>query len=549
MLPRICKNCRRATGFARLARRYNHSLPQRNSQSVTVPGPRLDYRGIAENVVFKSHNAFNRKSGMPVGTVQNVEQLYKQSRDLESELNRRRAVHNAMISRVKDANKKERAALIEDARQLKAAVQEVEQQMDALDSELYTHASLIPNDTHVDVPIGPESAANILSQHGPEPLPASPERDHVQIAKHLNLVDFDSGALSTGASWYYLINEGAQLELALTNYAFSVALKRGFRPALTPDVVKADVAWRCGFQPRDDSDPPVHHMYHVQNSDLVLTGTAEIPLAALFANRVLDGDALPVRVAGLGRAFRSEAGARGADTRGLYRVHQFSKVELFAVTAAEQSEDMLDELKQVQIELFSGLGLTFRVLDMPTEELGASAYRKYDMEAWMPGRGKWGEISSTSNCTDYQARRLHIRYTNPSQSQAGRSNAFAHTLNGTAAAVPRLIIALLENGAVLDDAGQVTHLNLPKTLAPFWVGGADNAWLSANGSANGSSSSLRSPRFGSLYKSSSSPMRSPYAALLAPATGAEWRLVDGPGASAELVSERGGSRARSSSES
>lgn len=198
---------------------------------------------------------------------------------------------------------------------------------------------------------------------------------------------------------------------------------------------------------------------------------------------IIPEENLPQRVVGVGRAFRAEAGARGADTRGLYRVHQFTKVELFVVSGEKESESMMEEMREVQKEIVQGLGLSVRVLDMPTEELGASAHRKYDMEAWMPGRGKWGEITSTSNCTDYQSRRLSITYrpqpTSPTHAIDPSSGPlpFAHTLNGTAAAIPRLLVALLENGLQYDKTGEgdseqviYTGLELPKALQRFYVG-------------------------------------------------------------------------------
>ncbi|KAG9076866.1 Serine--tRNA ligase, mitochondrial [Ceratobasidium sp. 370] len=275
-----------------------------------------------------------------------------------------------------------------------------------------------------------------------------------------------------------------------------VACRRGFEPAIAPDVVKRDIADRCGFVPRDGG--PLHEgaaesvpeqIYGVQShhgpteGGLVLAGTAEIPLAALHANALYNPQELPRRTVAVGHAFRAEAGARGRDTRGLYRVHQFTKVELFSVTTGETrqqhaspevqekaSDRELEYLRNLQIELYENLGLTFRVLEMPTEELGASAHRKYDIEAWMPGRGAWGEISSASNCTDFQARRLHIRHRPPSESATGPLP-YAHTLNGTAAAIPRLVIALLENGVRFGGGGEVESVVLPEVLKRHWVGG------------------------------------------------------------------------------
>ncbi|EJF66817.1 seryl-tRNA synthetase [Dichomitus squalens LYAD-421 SS1] len=469
--------------------------PDRAATSTSLPKPRLDYRDISENVVFKSHNAFNRKAPLPVGAVQTVARLYEEQKDLSQTLNAKRHARSVFGERIRtlaqDPQKKQ--AVLDEAKALKAEISELEDRVAQLEDELHTLSLAIPNDTHPEVPIGPESVAVTLSTHGPEPIPASPARDHVSICRALDILDLEAGATVTGSSWYYLKNEAALLELALTNYALSIALKYGYTPVTTPDVVRADIARRCGFQPRDPVDGAASQMYHLAHTadpaalpshghpELVLAGTAEIPLAGMFANRILSASELPAKVVGLGHAFRAEAGARGADTRGLYRVHQFTKLELFVVSGEESSGAVMEEMRKMQAEIFEGLGLSFRVLEMPTEELGASAYRKYDAEAWMPGRGGWGEISSTSNCTDYQARRLHIRYrrqTPPSTDgsshpaeQAQAAVTFAHTLNGTAAAVPRLIVALVENGAVFDGSGTVVGLKLPRALQPFWVGG------------------------------------------------------------------------------
>jgi len=472
--------------------RFTSRHASSKSSSSGLPRPRLNYRNITENSVFKSHNAFNRRAPLPPGALATISRLFDVQKAVSSTLNAKRHEQSLASARIKKGGEDPDAkrVALQEAKHLKAEISEHEAKLAEVDDELFRLALAVPNDTHPDVPIGPESAAIKLSEHGPSPIPASQARDHVSVARELGLLDLEAAATVTGSSWYYLLNEGALLELALTNYALSIAVRRGFTPVTAPDVVRSDIARRCGFHPRDpQSDVPVSQMYYVSNTlpsfehngtaenqhhpELVLAGTAEIPLAGMFANKIFLPHELPVKVVGLGRSFRAEAGARGADTRGLYRVHQFTKLELFVVASEDQSEDMMEELRSVQTEIFEGLGLTFRVLDMPTEELGASAYRKYDIEAWMPGRGSWGEISSTSNCTDYQARRLHIRYRHNSSaatsSKTPPSMCFAHTLNGTAAAVPRLIVALLENGARFDENRKVVGIDLPKALKPFWV--------------------------------------------------------------------------------
>ncbi|KAF8349690.1 hypothetical protein F5887DRAFT_1058967 [Amanita rubescens] len=429
--------------MASVARTLRHSiraiLHYSTAGHTTLPQPRLDYKSISENVARKTRNALNRKAPLPGGAVSMVAETYTEYKNILNTVNAKRNARSTVGERILkyatsgDRNAKEAAAAI------------------------------------------------TLSIHGPEPISADTRRDHVEICKLFDLMNLESAATVTGSSWYYLMNEAALLETALTNYAISVAIEHGFMPVITPDVVREDIAKRCGFQPRDNSDTLVSQMYHLErhspgSPNLVLSGTSEIPLAGMLANQIYEAATLPRKIVGLGHAFRAEAGARGADTRGLYRVHQFTKIELFAATTGENSEHMMEELLELQKRILLGLNLPFRVLDMPSEELGASAYRKYDIEAWMPGRGSWGEVSSLSNCTDFQSRRLHVRY-RPSRSDiptelpasAPASLPFIHTLNGTAAAIPRLIVALLENGVFFSKDGTPAGLSLPVALKPFWL--------------------------------------------------------------------------------
>ncbi|EIN14010.1 seryl-tRNA synthetase [Punctularia strigosozonata HHB-11173 SS5] len=441
------------------------------SEVSSLPPPRLRLKTLSESPDAAAHNAATRKAQLEPDTFIKIASLYTEQKELQSAYNTKVHVQSTVgdqIRTIRDLDQKQ--AAIEKAKRLKSELSSIDSKLSETKSQLLQLALSVPNDTHPSTPLGPESAAVTLCTHGPEPMPQDSARDHVAVARSLDLLDLEAGSSTTGSSWYYLRNEGAMLELALTNYALSIALKHGFTFVTTPDVVRSDIAARCGFQPRDRDASQIYHLEHT-NPQLVLAGTAEIPLAGMLANKIFTEDALPIKVVGLGKAFRAEAGARGADTRGLYRVHQFQKLELFAATTEDESEAMMEELRLIQTEIFEGLGFPFRILDMPTEELGASAYRKYDMEAWMPGRGAWGEISSTSNCTDYQARRLHIRYRRTVQSQADASGLpFVHTLNGTAAAIPRLIVALLENGAIFDEAGSICGMDLPEVLRPFWIG-------------------------------------------------------------------------------
>lgn len=398
-------------------------------------------------------------------------------------------------------------ALRQTAREVRTQLRELEKELASTNAQSLAVRSAWPNRVHPAVPIGPESRSavvRVVDARAPsaiaEPLPAwtlpcsqaefdaqadgcaalqpDASRDHVALAQAMagGRISLNAGLTSTGPSWPYLLGTMSMLEHAVCQYALSTVLRHGFLPASVPDVVKTDVAERCGFRPRDEVAAQTYFVDTRRDTDadasaLCLVGTAEISLAALVAKQMFataeaprdvspDGVpmTLPVKLAALGHAFRAEAGARGADTRGLYRVHQFSKVEMFVVSEAHRSDEMLEALRRVQEDIVQGLGLLYRVLNMSSEELGASAYQKYDIEAWMPGRGSWGEICSASNCTDYQSRRLAIKY------KAGGQNHYAHTLNATAAAVPRLMVALLETYAD-------KQLVLPTTLQPFWLGG------------------------------------------------------------------------------
>ena len=231
----------------------------------------------------------------------------------------------------------------------------------------------------------------------------------------------------------------------------------GFTPVTTPDLARNDILTGIGFNPRG----PETQIYSIENTDLSLVATAEITLGGMLAGQILDAESLPRKYCGISHCFRTEAGAHGRATRGLYRVHQFTKIEMFAFTLPDQSDAMLDELRGLECRLFDGLGIPFRVVDTATGDLGGPAYRKFDLEAWMPGRGEageFGEVTSTSNCTDYQARRLNVRY----KIAGEKGTHFVHTLNGTAIAISRALIAILENYQQADGS-----IVIPEVLRPF----------------------------------------------------------------------------------
>ncbi|KAI8970612.1 seryl-tRNA synthetase [Pilobolus umbonatus] len=403
-----------------------------------------------------------------------VKSLYQKQHDMAQQLDTLRQERDAINPHIRGASSaEERSQWISKAKEWKEKMRVIEEEKARVDHDLVNHALQIPNQTHPDVPVGPESSAKIVKVVGHKQVGG---QDHLTLAENLDLVDFEQAALVTGSKFYYLKNGGAWLEFALIQYAMHKAASHGFSPVLTPDIVRTSVAYSCGFQPRKKEASQIYDVSTPSTVDttaprLCLVGTAEIPLAGMYAKKVLKEAELPKKMVGFSHAFRAEAGHGSAEERGLYRVHQFSKVELFTVSTPAQSEGIMEELRDLQEEMFTELGLCFRILDMPTEELGASAYRKYDMEAWMPGKNGWGEISSTSNCTDYQSRRLDIRYLSSEfKEKVGGKDVrvpwhikekwlgYCHTLNGTAMAIPRIIIAILETHQQPDGS---VHIPLP----------------------------------------------------------------------------------------
>ncbi|BGP15098.1 hypothetical protein JCM10213_006569 [Rhodosporidiobolus nylandii] len=481
ILRRQLNNCPLCLHRAAVPSRFASTSSTRPS---SLPAPVIDLSDVLFYPDAVKQNLADRKFPLEPSVVDDLREMEVEAAGLRKQLQAARERRNT-VSSAGGASPEARR----EAAEVKKLVKQLEPELSALSKRIQALALQLPNMSHADVPVGGEENARTVKTLGPA-LPSSspetePERDHLALSSPSNLAwtDFPSSSLTSGSSWPLLLNEAALLELALTNYAMSIALSHGFTPALTPDVIRSDVSERCGFRPRDGEAQQTYFLSDGEStSALCLAGTAEIPLVAMSAAQTFRADQLPLKHVALGRAFRAEAGARGADSRGLYRVHQFSKVEMVVVCAEEESNQLLEELRGIQEEILSGLGLSLRVLDMPTEELGASAHRKYDIEAWMPGRGKWGELSSASNCTDYQSRRLGIRYrpsaaTPPSDSPSPKPSSsakltYAHTLNGTAAAIPRLIVALLENGAVLDerDPKKVLRVRLPEALKPFWLG-------------------------------------------------------------------------------
>ena len=419
----------------------------------------LDRKFIVENAAAVKENCRRR------GVHANVDRLVEldgQRRDKQSEvdeLNRRANEVSKSIGKAKDPA--EREARKADGRALREQTAATQAELDAVLVEIDAIQRGIPNMSHPQAPPGVGDEASVELRRGKTPLPqfTFPPLDHVELGERLGLMDFEGGAKVTGHGFYFLKNDAVLLELALQRYALGVLLTEGFTPTITPDLARNEILQGIGYIPRG----PETQIYSIADSDLSLVATAEITLGGLLADTILEADQLPVKLCGISHCYRTEAGAHGRATRGLYRVHQFTKVEMFAFTAPTESEAMLDYFCDLEGRLFDGLEIPYRVIDTAVGDLGGPAYRKFDLEAWMPGRGEkgeFGEVTSTSNCTEYQARRLGIRY----RQKGEKGTSFVHTLNGTAIAISRGLIALLENHQQADGS-----VSIPKVLRP-WMG-------------------------------------------------------------------------------
>ena len=400
----------------------------------------LDRKFILENIGLVENNCRDRGVAVDVQKLVTLEQQRRKFQTEAEEANRQANAASKAIG--KAGNDQERDLRKAEGRQLREQKDALHAEVEALEKEIREIHSRIPNLSHPSAPVGADDTANRELKRGKTPLPSFnfTPRDHVQLGDILELFDFDAGGKVAGHGFYYLKNEAVLLELALQQFVIRMLIEENFTPIITPDLAKTEILQGVGFIPRG----PETQIYSIADSDLNLIATAEITLGGMYADTILQRDQLPIRMCGVSHCYRTEAGAAGRASRGLYRVHQFTKVEMFAFTHPDDSEKMLDDFCDLECKIFDALGIPFRVVDTATGDLGGPAYRKFDLEAWMPGRGEggaFGEVTSTSNCTDYQARRLGIRY----KIKGEKGTHFVHTLNGTAVAISRALIAILEN--------------------------------------------------------------------------------------------------------
>lgn len=408
----------------------------------------LDLRFIRDNAELVKRNCAERNVACDVD---GLVELIRRRNERSTRLQEAQREQNEVARQTKSAqDATERAQCIERGKALKAEVAQLESELAELD-ELVREAQMrVPNLTHPDSPRGPADA--VLRSVGALRQLDFPVLDHVQLCEKHGWADFEAAAKVAGSSFYFLKGDVALLQMALVQFAMNVLTAAGFTPVITPDLARLRILDGTGYIPRG----PETQIYTIADSDLGLIATAEITLAGMLADEMLDAERLPLRFAGLSHCFRTEAGAHGRATRGLFRVHQFTKVEMFAFTLPDQSEATHQRMLAIEEKIFTELEVPYRVIDIRAGDLGGPAYRKFDLEAWMPGRGEYAEVTSTSNCTDYQARRLNIRFKHAGQ----KGTQFVHMLNGTAIAASRAIVAVLENHQQADGS-----VRLPAPLA------------------------------------------------------------------------------------
>lgn len=363
-----------------------------------------------------------------------------------------RAEQNTLSKLVASAKGDEKAALLENSKALAMKVKEADSKRAELEDATKNLVMQLSNVLDPAAPIGKEEDFVVIEHVGTPRIFDFIARDHVELGKLLGAIDTERGAKVAGSRSYYLTGSGAMLEFALVNYAIASALRAGFTPVIPPVLVNRPAMEGTGFLGQ-----AAENVYHLEKDDVYLVGTSEVPLAAFHMDEVLSVEKLPLRYAGYSSCFRREAGTYGKDTRGIIRVHQFDKVEMFSFCHPDQAIEEHKRLLQWEKDFLDAMEIPYRVIDVASGDLGSSANRKFDIEAWIPTQNAYREVTSTSNCTEFQARRLNIRYKDTDGTRA------VATLNGTLVAIPRMIVAILENHQNNDGT-----VNIPAALRPFF---------------------------------------------------------------------------------
>uniref|UniRef100_A0A4W6DG16 serine--tRNA ligase n=1 Tax=Lates calcarifer TaxID=8187 RepID=A0A4W6DG16_LATCA len=428
--------------------------------------PELDMRAVCEETDKVIANVEGRKGDLRADDVRKIVSVcvWQELQAVRTEISELEKLKKHISETVKDLSLlftgqvPEYTQALQKGRDTRNRLSQLLSREAVLDEEHYSRALRLPNTTHPDVPVGDESQAKVVELVGQKPEFDFKPRGHVELGEKLGLIRQRHLSHISGHRSYYLRGAGARLQIALQNFTLDTLQRRGFIPMVVPDMLKGAVFEGCGMQPNAHRSQ-VYSLDPARFPDLNLAGTGEVGVAGFFMDHAVNWKDLPVRTVCSSTCYRAETDT-GRETWGLYRVHHFNKVEMFGVTAdetGEESSQLLEEFVSLQKEMFSALELHYRVLDMPTQELGPPAHRKYDIEAWMPGRSSYGEISSGSNCTDYQSRRLNIVY-----EREDGSLQYAHTVNATACAIPRTIIAILETHQTKEGTVRV-----PRALQPY----------------------------------------------------------------------------------
>jgi seryl-tRNA synthetase len=407
----------------------------------------LDARFIRENTEAVKQNTTQRNMDAAL-----VDQWLVVDSERKALIGRIDEIRQAKNAGSKDMSREEREKVI----QLKAELQTLEAKLAPVRASWTDLLSQVPNIHSADVPIGKTEEENVTIQTYKDPTSFDfPAKNHVELTVDRGLIDFERGAKVAGSQFYYLQGDMVLLEMAVMQFVLDVAIKHGFMPLHTPDVAHSRYYLGTGYNPRGDEA----QTYEIKDEDLGLIATSEVTTAGYHADEVIDVAKLPLKYISLSHCFRKEAGAYGKYSKGLYRTHQFTKLEMFIYCKQEDSINFHEEILSIEKEIMEQLEIPYRILNICSGDLGAMAVKKYDVEAWMPGRNDYGEVTSASNCGDYQSRNLNIRY-----KEAGETK-FAHMLNGTAAALSRTLIAIIENYQQADGT-----ISVPKVLQKYMIG-------------------------------------------------------------------------------
>ena len=432
----------------------------------------LDIKFIIENPGLVKQGAAKKHVKVEVDK---IEKLYKERNEKLAQVEKLRAEQNAASKGKMDKEK------IEKMKKIKEQIKSLEPEIEKLEKELEKLALAIPNPPLDSVPEGKDEEDNeVINTFGEKPKFDFEPKSHIELGKNLDIIDMERGARTSGARFYYLKNEATLLEFALIQFVVHKLHEKGFTPVITPALVKEEAMYATGFFPADRNE-----IYHVNPDDdnLFLAGTSEVPLCMLHSEEILKESALPTRYCGFSTCFRREAGSYGKDTAGIIRVHQFDKVEMFSFCHPDKSEEEHELLREIEEEIVQELGLHYQIVNVCGGDLSTPAAKKYDIEVWIPTQNRFRELTSCSNCTDFQSRRARIRYKTEKRAHGASANKaknlalpvlsrreltknqYLHTLNGTGIAIPRTLVAILENNQNKDGS-----VNIPKVLQPFMGG-------------------------------------------------------------------------------